>query len=62
MQKVLVSKNKNYSIFGEVNPKTKKLHNFSISGPNIDPRVTYTYIIQAERIVENLTKLKMDTK
>jgi hypothetical protein len=55
-EKVLIVKKNGYNIWGEMNPLTKKLNNFSISGVGVNPKAVYTYISDAENVVNRLTK------
>jgi len=48
--KVLILKKSGHILWAEVNPVTKRLYNFSISGHNTNPRYTYTSILEAESV------------
>lgn len=56
--KVLVIKKEGYNIWGEVNPVSSKLQNFSVSGPGINPTFTYPYLVEAEQAVKKLVGRK----
>lgn len=58
MEKTLIIRKGKYSIYGEVNLRTKRIYNFSVAGPGVDRRVTYTYLPDAERIVNHFTAQK----
>ena len=46
--KVLILKKSGHNLWAEVNPVTKKLNNFSVSGHNTNPKYTYSNISEAE--------------
>jgi hypothetical protein len=54
MPKVKVSQKQGYAIFAEVNPKTKRLFNFSVSGSGVNPKIDYTYITSCEGIIDGI--------
>ena len=56
--KTLVVKKDGYNIWAEVNQKTKKLFNFSVSGVGANPNNTYSYISDAERLIKRLVEGK----
>jgi hypothetical protein len=53
-QKVLIVKKSGYNIWGEINPKTKRIFNFSLSGVNVNPKTTYTYLFDAEKVLKRI--------
>lgn len=55
-EKILVVKKDGYNIWAEVNSKTKKLFNFSVSGLGANPRTTYPHISSAEKLIKYLTE------
>lgn len=55
MNKILVVKKNGYNIWADMNPVTKKLYNFSVSGVGVNPNVNYVYVSEAESLVEHLT-------
>lgn len=55
---VLVMRKKRFSIRASVNPVTKKLYDFVIHGPGLNPHVTYTHVSSPERIVNKMTAEK----
>lgn len=52
--KILVERKNGYNIWGEVNPKNNKLQNFSVSGVGVNPTHTYSYITEAEKVVNKM--------
>lgn len=62
MQKVVVTSSNGYVILGDVDPKTKKVHNFSVKGQNANPNTTYTFLSEAESLVNHLTKPKNEKR
>ena len=58
MQKIVITKKDGYSIFGSVNPRTKKLCNFSVKGNNVNENATYTFLSEAESLINHLLKNK----
>jgi hypothetical protein len=50
--KVLVIKKEGYNIWGEVNPASNRLQNFTVSGPGMNPTYTYPYLVEAEQAVK----------
>lgn len=50
MNKALVCRKNGHSIWAEVNPVSKRLFNFSISGPSANPRYIYTHLSEAETV------------
>jgi hypothetical protein len=53
--KILVEKKDGYNIWADMNPKTKKLYNFSISGVGVNPKHTYVYVSEAQRKIQKIT-------
>lgn len=54
MTKVAIVKKGGYTIWGEVNPITKKVYNFSVTGLHVNPKAVYTHIFDAEKVVNRL--------
>lgn len=62
MNKIIVSKKDGYTILADINPKTKKLYNFSATGVGVNPNVTYIYVSEVESLIEHLTKKQKENK
>jgi len=58
MNKVLICKKNGHNLWAEVNPISRKLQNFSISGPSANPRYTYTYLTEAETVYNRYVGIK----
>jgi hypothetical protein len=58
MNKVLVCRKNGHNIWAEVNPVSRKLQNFSISGPSANPRYTYTHLSEAETVYNRYVGIK----
>jgi hypothetical protein len=58
MNKVLVCRKNGHNLWAEVNPVSKRLYNFSISGPSTNSRYTYTHLSEAEAVFNKHTGTK----